>query len=122
MERLALLNKEGKTEPHIPSDWSNILQPTGLMTLGSNTRTCSEPGSQLVNDESQLYGLFKVTTPQVSPIEVKLQVNEVDTTMEVDTGAALSVMSNKKYQQLCKGHGPPFNRPISDSRPTLERS
>ena len=42
----------------------------------------------------------------MSPIQVKLQVNEVDTAMEVDTGAALSVMSYKKYQQLWKGHGP----------------
>ena len=65
-----------------------------------------EPGSQSIEDESQVYGLFKVTTPKVAPIQVNLQVNGVDTTMEVDTGAALSVMSNKKYQQLWKGRGP----------------
>ena len=65
-----------------------------------------EPGSQSIEDESQVYGLFKVTTQKVAPIQVNLQVNGVDTTMEVDTGAALSVMSNKKYQQLWKGRGP----------------
>ena len=46
-----------------------------------------EPGSQSVDDELQVYGLLKV-----SPI----QVNGVDTMMEVDMGATLSVMSNKK--------------------------
>ena len=74
--------------------------------LRRTNQLTEEPGSQLADDESQVYGLFKVTTPKVAPIQVQLRVNEVDMTMEVDTGAALSVMSSKKYQQLWKGHGP----------------
>ena len=44
-------------------------------------------------DEQATYTLFNVTTNTCKPLEVVLKVNGADLTMEVDTGASMSLIS-----------------------------
>ncbi|KAK4328659.1 hypothetical protein Pmani_000967 [Petrolisthes manimaculis] len=52
-----------------------------------------------------VYSLFKVDSNQneichVTPVRVKLRINGLDTQMEVDTGASVSVMSEEEFKKL----------------------
>ena len=50
--------------------------------------------------EDTVYSLFHTTTGRPRPIEVSVTLSNVDTVMEVDTGATLSVMSDETYKRL----------------------
>ena len=61
------------------------------------------------------YALFYTATPRTDPICVTVSLNNVDHTMEVDTGATLSVISEETHNSLwSKDVCPPL-------RPTLAR-
>ena len=51
-------------------------------------------------DEAPVYSLFKLTNPHSKPLLVTLQMNGADLEMEVDTGAAVSVVSAETYRTL----------------------
>ncbi len=48
--------------------------------------------------DREAYTLFAINTQRVNPIEVELTVNGVDMTMELDTGAAVSVIGKQTYR------------------------
>ena len=63
-------------------------------------------------EDVEPHPLFYSTTSRPKPIKVTVTLNNVDTPMEVDTGATLSVMSEATYSSLWK----------ADVRPDLEPS
>lgn len=50
--------------------------------------------------EDSPYALYCVTTHTAAPILATVKVNGVSLTMEVDTGASLSLVSEETYHQL----------------------
>ena len=63
----------------------------------------TKPTHQLqVDDNTQVspYAMFYTPSSRSNPILVTVTLNEVDHTMEVDTGATLSVMSEATYESL----------------------
>ena len=58
------------------------------------------------------YNMFVVCTNQVAPFTVSVEVDGSPLTMEIDTGAALSLISQTTYSQLSPEGG----------APTLEKS
>jgi len=50
--------------------------------------------------DAEEYSLYYSTSNKLRPLEVSLRVNQVDMTMEVDTGATLSVISEQTYSHL----------------------
>ncbi len=53
------------------------------------------------DDERSVYTMFKVTTPETAkPLFATLQFNHAELRMEVDTGAALSIISEHTYRNL----------------------
>ncbi len=59
------------------------------------------------------YSMFYAATPRTDPIRVTLSLNTVDHSMEVDTGATLSVISERTYNTLWSGEQAPTLRPSS---------
>ena len=60
-------------------------------------------------DEESAYTLFTVQGRTGDPIMVDVTVNSVPVTMELDTGASVSVLSNSTYLDLhCQGHVGPL--------------
>ena len=55
---------------------------------------------ELVTLETNEYSMFHSTCGDTKPYVVNLQVNGIDLVMEVDTGAALSVISEQTYNNL----------------------
>ena len=45
-----------------------------------------------ITEEQATYTLFNVTTIVSKPLQVTLKINDADLTMEVDTGASLSLI------------------------------
>ena len=58
-------------------------------------------------DEQPTYTLFNVTTNVSKPLQVSLRINDADFTMEVDTGASMSLISNVTFQKLWPAHSSP---------------
>lgn len=52
------------------------------------------------DEEAEEYHLYNSSTGRSKPMEVSVTLNGVETTMEVDTGATLSVIIDKTYQFL----------------------
>ncbi len=53
-----------------------------------------------LDSDAEPYPLFYSSTPRPRPLEITVLLNEVETQMEVDTGATLSVMSEGTYKSL----------------------
>ena len=81
---------------------------------GPVTHTTSKPAStHHVLDEAPTeevedspYALYHVTTHTAAPILATVKVNDVSLTMEVDTGASLSFISEETYHQLWPSNQP----------------
>ena len=58
-------------------------------------------------DEQPTYTLFNVTTNVSKPLQVSLRINDADLTMEVDTGASVSLISSVTFQKLWPAHSSP---------------
>ena len=72
--------------------------------------------------EQQAYTLFPVNSQRVNPIEVSVTVDGVPMTMELDTGAAVSVISEHTYH-FTWPHDRPGLQPSSiNSQRTVVRS
>ena len=44
-----------------------------------------------------VYEMFPLTAPKPDPLMVFVRVNEVELSMEIDTGASISIISEKTY-------------------------
>ena len=63
------------------------------------------------SEDAETYPLFYSATPRTKPIEVTVTLNNVETPVEVDTGAALFVMSEATYRSLWKTEACPRLQP-----------
>ena len=72
-------------------------------TSTPNTNSLEE-GQEQVGDE--LHTMFPVRSMKHPPIYATVRLNQVPVVMEVDTGATLSVISEKMYHQLWKSNAP----------------
>jgi hypothetical protein len=52
------------------------------------------------SDDDDEYNLHRVSSGTSKPLLVTVKVNSVDTEMEVDTGASVSIMSEEKFRQF----------------------
>ena len=77
-------------------------------------KTASRSTNQLIgsNDDDEEdtdeYSLFYSSAGRTQPITVPVTLNGLDTTMEIDTGAALSVMNEHTYRSLWPKRKPPL--------------
>ena len=70
------------------------------------------PNSDTDDSDVVPYPLFYSATPRPKPIEVSVLLNNVETTMEIDTGATFSIISEDTYKTFWQ----------SDVRPPLKSS
>eukprot|EP00731_Ephydatia_muelleri_P015662 Em0009g86a len=63
---------------------------------------CGEPLEE-EEDVEDMYTLFNVRDVSLAPFRVPMEINEASLEMEVDTGAAASVISEVTYKTLWKG-------------------
>ena len=75
----------------------------------TNNHQLEAVDSEEIGQNDTAYSLFYSTTKRPQPIEVTVTLNNSPTTMQVDTGATLSIMSEKTYHMLWK----------TDARPAL---
>ena len=85
------------------------MQVQGLCPTTAPQATCSKTDKntyqltddkELVTMESYEYSMFHSICGDTKPYIVSMQVNETDLVMEVDTEAALSVISEQTYYNL----------------------
>ena len=57
------------------------------------------------DEQEDTYTLLNVTSERAKPIRVTVTLNGVKVIMEFDTGAALSILSEPTYNQLCEVNG-----------------
>ena len=71
------------------------------------TRRTSHQTNVLSNDEDT-YSLFTVTQPATQPLSATFQLNGVDSRMDIDTGASVSIISEQTFKELYmeSGHLP----------------
>ena len=74
-----------------------------------NHQLGAAPNSDSDDSDVVPYPLFYSATPRSKPIEVSVLLNNVETTMEIDTGATFSIISEDTYKTLWQ----------SDVRPCL---
>ena len=84
-------------------------------TRRKNLRDTPKRVHQITDSEADhspnesMYTLFNMNTNRVKPIQVTVNVNGVDITMEVDTGASVSIISESTYRKYWeKGQAPPI--------------
>ena len=84
-------------------------------TRRKNLRDMPKRAHQITDSEADhfpnesTYTLFNMNTNRVKPIQVTVNVNGVDITMEVDTGASVSIISESTYRKYWeKGQAPPI--------------
>ena len=70
------------------------------------TASVSKPASTAGEDED-LYSLFRCSGDRRAPIKVELKLDDRPVSMELDTGAALSVCGERIFRQLW-----PVNSPV----------
>lgn len=80
---------------------------------GGNTRNHQLDAAVSEEPDDPAYALHYSTTKRPRPIVVSVTLSNVDTTMEVDTGATLSVMSEETYNRLWDPDIRPLLRPSS---------
>ena len=60
---------------------------------------------ELETDEQEyIHTLLNVTSERVKPIRVTVSLNGVDVVMEVNTGAAMLILTESTYNQLCEAN------------------
>ena len=103
------------------SQWQDK-QPTQGSQSGSTNNVAAEPAPTDSTDATPgpealviEYPLYVVGTDRVAPYTAAVQINGVDLTMEIDTGAAVSLISESTYTQLWPDGGNPelHQAPIS---------
>ena len=84
-------------------------------TRRKNQRDTSKRAHQITDSEADhspsesTYTLFNMNSNRVKPIQVTVNVNGADITMEVDTGASVSIISEAAYRKYWKkGQAPPI--------------
>ena len=83
----------------------------------------TEPPPPEPNPRQVDYNMFVVCTNRVAPFTVRVEVEGAPLWMEIDTGAALSLISKTTYSQLwSEGRAPTWRNHLSDYAPTQGRS
>ena len=54
--------------------------------------------------EEEEYTMFHMTTKENEPHRVKLKLNGIHTSMEVDTGAAATIINEETYKRISEGN------------------
>ena len=72
-------------------------------------------------EDQPTYDLFKLSQGKVTPIVVNVQLDKVTVPMEVDTGAARTVISDATVQKVSNGRGPPPATAYHDSAEDIHR-
>ena len=54
--------------------------------------------------EEEEYTMFHMTTKKKEPCRVELNLNGVNTSMEVDTGSAATIIIEETYKRISEGH------------------
>ena len=80
--------------------------PPGKGTLSQHKQDPQGAHQLGVAEESVEYSMFHCQLPRSAAYKTWLQVNGVETEMEIDTGASLSIVNDKTYAQLAKGTSP----------------
>ncbi|KAJ8035756.1 hypothetical protein HOLleu_19529 [Holothuria leucospilota] len=95
---------------HAPQDcWFKDKACNECGKIGHKAKVCRSKKVKQVNDTSDNYEpsqepgpeyLFNVRSRNRGPITVQVKVNEKPLTMELDTGASLSLMSHKTFKKM----------------------
>ena len=75
-------------------------QTTGEPSKKRRSTTTYQLDAEQVDSDAEPYPLYYSTTERPQPIQVTVSLNGVETQMELDTGATLSVMSTRTYNSL----------------------
>ena len=67
-----------------------------------------QPQLQAVSSDPESYTLYPVQSQRVHPIEVQVKVNGACMTMELDTGASLTIISEQTYRKTWPQDTPPL--------------
>ena len=67
-----------------------------------------QPQLQAVSSDPESYTLYPVQSQRVHPIEVQAKVNGACMTMELDTGASLTIISEQTYRKTWPQDTPPL--------------
>ncbi len=85
--------RTSRTNPPIAGQHNGRENPQQTHLL---TRKGHSPANR--EGEREAYTLFVINTQRVNPIEVELTVNGADMTMELDMGAAISIIGEQTYR------------------------
>ena len=72
----------------------------------------------LIDDDHDVYPVFRVGIPcnaKIDPYHVEMDINGTSTRMEIDTGAAMTILSEDTFRQVEKG------QEVSRLKPTKAR-
>ena len=69
-------------------------------TQGTHALHEEKQVTENTNSEAEEFPLFKFNEPSSNPIEIQVKINDQSLTMEVDTGAAVSIISNSTRKKL----------------------
>ena len=95
---------------------SNETQVKKRMGGNSTNNVEEEECQEVENDE--IFNLYQLGVKRVPPIIVEMEINGSHVQMEVDTGASLSVMSEKMFKELGGERQSSTLEPISAKRRT----
>ena len=75
--------------------YRNKIRPQGTHALHEEKQVTENTDS-----EAEEFPLFKFNEPSSNPIEIQVKINDQSLTMEVDTGAAVSIISDSTRKKL----------------------
>ena len=59
---------------------------------------------ETTEEEEEEYTMFHMTTTEKEPYRVELKLNGIYTSMEVDTGAAVTIINEETYKKISEGN------------------
>ena len=95
-----------KSKGHIAKVAKRKFQPHIQSRIGNNLVQCVETGDQTPNDQDNEFKLSQISQEKPEPsIMVPVKVSNKDCSMELSTGASISIMSEEawkeRFPQLC---------------------
>ena len=70
---------------------------TNARNVSGNTHQIANADHDTVSDTSESYELFELQETRSKPLVVTVKLDKAETEMEVDTGASLSLISQKTF-------------------------
>ena len=77
----------------MPTQLRRRLQSTHQMEINNSTQSTTD-------EEPDSYQLFNLQEPHNEPLKITMLVNQKQLQMEIDTGAALSLISEKTFKTV----------------------